>query len=78
MNLTEMISLVRNDLHDVDETNYRWTDDELTRQISRAVGELSESLPLPAKATLPTVADSRELDISGLNDRKWWRLSSTR
>ena len=69
MNLAEMISLVRDDLHDTDETNYRWTDAELNRHINRAVGELSESLPLPAKATLPTVAGSRELDISGLNDR---------
>ena len=69
MNLAEMISLVRDDLHDTDETNYRWTDAELNRHINRAVGELSESLPLPAKATLPTAANSRELDISGLNDR---------
>jgi hypothetical protein len=69
MNLAEMIALVRKDLHDEDETNYRWTDGELTRHINRAVGELSESLPLPAKATLPTTAGSRELDISGLNDR---------
>jgi hypothetical protein len=69
MNLTEMITLVRQDMHDEDEANYRWTDGELTRHINRAVGELSESLPFPAKATLPTTAGSRELDISGLNDR---------
>ncbi|MBN1161710.1 MAG: hypothetical protein JXA17_07185 [Dehalococcoidales bacterium] len=69
MNLTEMIALVRQDLHDEDAENYRWTDGELTRHINRAVGELSESLPLPAKATLPTTMGSRELDISGLNDR---------
>jgi hypothetical protein len=69
MNLTEMISLVRKDLHDEDEANYRWTDDELTRHIGRAVGELSESLPLPAKAALPTTEGSSELDISGLSDR---------
>jgi hypothetical protein len=64
-----MIALVRNDLHDADEANCRWTDAELTRHINRAVGELSESLPLPAKATLPTTAGSREMDISGLGDR---------
>lgn len=69
MNITEMIALVRNDLHDEDEANYRWTDAELTRHINRAVGELSESLPLPAKATLPTTVGSMELDISGLSDR---------
>lgn len=69
MNLTEMIALVRNDLHDADSGSYQWTDAELTRHIGRAVGELSESLPLPAKATLPTTAASWELDISGLSDR---------
>jgi hypothetical protein len=69
MNLAEMIALVRKDLHDEDSGNYRWTDAELTRHIGRAVKEFSERIPLPAKATLPTTADSRELDISGLNDR---------
>lgn len=69
MNLETMIALVRQDLHDEDEANYRWTDDELTRHIDRAVGELSESLPLPSRATLPTVDGSNELDISGLSDR---------
>jgi hypothetical protein len=69
MNLTEMIALVRNDLHDTDSENYRWSDDELTRHINRAVAELSEGLPQPIKATLPTTAGSRELDISSLTDR---------
>ncbi len=69
MNLTEMIAVVRQDLHDEDSANYRWTDAELTRHISRAMAELSESLPVPAKATLPTVAGSRELDIAELSDR---------
>jgi hypothetical protein len=69
MNLTEMIALVRQDLHDEDSNNYRWTDAELIRHINRAVGELSESLPLAAKATLATTVGSREMDISGLSDR---------
>lgn len=69
MNLAAMITLVRADLHDSDANIYRWTDTELTRYINRAVGELSESLPLPAKATLSTTAGSRDLNISGLNDR---------
>ena len=69
MNLTEMIALVRKDLHDEDSGNYRWSDAELTRHIGRAVKELSESLPLPATATLPTTADSRQLDISALTGR---------
>jgi hypothetical protein len=69
MNLTEMIALVRVDLRDGDSGNYRWTDAELTRHISRAVREFSENIPLPAKATLATTADSREIDISGLTNR---------
>jgi hypothetical protein len=69
MNLAEMISTVRNDLHDAESGSYRWSDAELTRHINRAVTELSESLPQPARATLPTVAGSRELDISALTDR---------
>jgi hypothetical protein len=69
MNLDEMIAMVRNDLHDIESGSYRWSDAELTRHINRAVAELSESLPQPAKTTLPTVAGSRELDISGLTDR---------
>jgi hypothetical protein len=64
-----MIALVRKDLNDEDSGNYRWTDDELTRHIGRAVRELSESLPVPAMATLPTTSGSRELDISGLDNR---------
>jgi hypothetical protein len=69
MNLTEMIALVRKDLHDEDSNNYQWSDTELTRHINRAVSEFSEKVPLPAKATLPTTADSRELDISSLANR---------
>jgi hypothetical protein len=69
MNLTEMIALVRKDLHDEDSGSYRWTDAELTRHIGRAVKELSEKIPLPVRATLPTTADSMELDISGLTNR---------
>jgi hypothetical protein len=69
MNLSEMIALVRKDLHDEDSGNYQWSDAELTRHINRAVREFSERVPLPAKATLPTTPGSRELDISGLSDR---------
>ena len=69
MNLSDMITLVRQDLHDQDSANYRWSDDELARHVSRALREFSEDVPLPARATLPTVSDSREVDISALTDR---------
>ena len=68
MNLTEMITLVRRDLRD-ETTPYQWSDDELTRHINRALKQLSERVPLPAKATLATTADSREIDISSVTDR---------
>ena len=69
MNLTDMIAMVRKDLHDEDNNNYRWTDDELERHIGRAVKEFSEQIPLPAKATLATTADSRDVNVTSLEDR---------
>jgi len=69
MNLSEMITLVRRDLKDEDSNNYQWSDDELSRHVNRAVKELSERVPLPAKATLPTTSGSRQVDISSLTDR---------
>jgi len=68
MNLSEMITLVRGDLKD-ESSPYQWSDEELTRHINHALRELSESLPLPAKAMLPTVSDFREVSISSLTDR---------
>jgi hypothetical protein len=69
MNLTEITAIVRQDLHDEDSGNYRWTDAVIGRHISRVLAELSESIPLPAKATVATVAGTRALDISDLTDR---------
>ena len=68
MNLTEMITLVRRDLRDESEP-YQWSDDELTRHINRALKQLSERVPLPAKATLATTDGSREVGLSPLTDR---------
>jgi hypothetical protein len=64
-----MRSIVRRDLKDEDPQNYRWSDDELNRHITHAVKEFSEAVPLPAKATVPTTAGSRVIDISPLTDR---------
>ena len=68
MNLTEMITLVRRDLRDESEP-YQWSDNELTRHINRALKQLSERVPLPAKATLATTDGSREVNISVLTNR---------
>lgn len=69
MNLTEMRTIVRRDLHDEDTGNYTWTDNELDRHIQHAVKDFSEQIPHQQKATLATAADSREIDISGLSGR---------
>jgi hypothetical protein len=68
MNLNDMRSRIRKDLHDEDSQNYRWTDSELNRHIDHAVRELSLSCPLEAKATLSTTAGSRDLSFSSLSD----------
>ena len=69
MNLSEMRTIVRRDLHDEDASNYRWTDDELDRHIAHAVKDFSEHLPDEQKATKATTSGSRELDISDLSGR---------
>jgi hypothetical protein len=68
MNLPEMRTRVRRDLHDEDAGAYRWTDSELDRHIERAVRELSLAAPLEAKATLTTTAESRDLSLDSLTD----------
>ena len=69
MNLSEMRTIVRRDLHDEDATNYRWTNDELDRHIAHAVKSFSEHLPYEQKATKATTSGSREMDISSLTGR---------
>lgn len=69
MNLATMRTLVRRDLKDEDSANYRWTDNEIDRAISRALAELSRYVPREMKSTIATTASSREIDISSLTDR---------
>ncbi|MCK4274292.1 MAG: hypothetical protein KAW90_05320 [Dehalococcoidales bacterium] len=69
MNLNDMRTIVRRDLHDEDSNNYRWTDDELDRHIAHAVKEFSEQIPYEQKATKATTSGSRELDITSIADR---------
>lgn len=69
MDLPTMRTLVRRDLKDEDNSNYRWQDNEIDRAIARAVAELSRYVPREMKATIATVANSREIDISTLADR---------
>jgi hypothetical protein len=69
MNLAEMRNSVRCDLHDEDPVNYRWSDEELDRHITRAVKEFSAALPLEQEASIATTAGSREIDVSDLTER---------
>jgi hypothetical protein len=69
MDLSTMRTLVRRDLKDEDNSNYRWQDSEIDRAIQRAVAELSGYCPREMKSTLATSDGSREIDISGLTDR---------
>ena len=69
MNLTEMRTIVRRDLHDEDASNYRWTNDELDRHIAHAVKDFSEAVPREQKATKATTSGSRKMDISTITDR---------
>ncbi len=69
MNLVDMRTIVRRDLHDEDANNYRWTNDELDRHIGHAVKDYSEAVPFEQKTNKATVSGSREIDISALSDR---------
>jgi len=68
VNLSEMRTRVRRDLHDEDPGNQRWTDDELDRHIERAVRELSLAIPLEAKAAPTTSEGSRDISLASLSD----------
>ncbi|MBI2916591.1 MAG: hypothetical protein HYY01_01240 [Chloroflexi bacterium] len=65
MDLTQMRARLRRDLHDEDAASYRWTDAELDRHLDRALRELSQAVPLEARASLTTSA-SRELSLASL------------
>lgn len=68
MNLSDMRTNVRRDLHDEDAAKYRWTDGELDRHILHAVKDFSAAIPLEQETTLVTTPGSREIDTSSLTD----------
>jgi len=69
MDLSTMRTLVRRDLKDEDNSNYRWQDNEIDRAIQRAVAELSRYVPREMKSVVATTVGSREVDIASLIDR---------
>jgi len=68
-NLEQMRTMLKRELHDEEEADQLWNDEELDRCLSRAVREFSTVCPRQVKAALYTVAGSREVDISALSDR---------
>jgi len=69
MNISEMRTIIRRDLHDEDAANYRWTNDELDRHIGHALDQFSHALPLEDAADIATTGGSRDVDISSLSTR---------
>ena len=59
--LAAMTTNVRNDLKDLDSTNYLWIDTELQRHIQHAVNDYQRVYPLRASETITVVADSNGL-----------------
>jgi hypothetical protein len=59
---------LRIELHDEDDTAYRWEDGVLDRHILRAVRELSFVWPHEQKTTLATTGGSRDLSLASLTD----------
>ena len=68
MNLSEIRTRLRIDLHDEDSTNYLWTDAHLDRHLERAVRELSAAQPHPDAATIQTESDGRTVPLTSLTD----------
>ncbi|MBN2238998.1 MAG: hypothetical protein JW712_04435 [Dehalococcoidales bacterium] len=69
MNLSDMKTLVRRDLHDEDSENYIWTDTEIERHIAHAVKDFSEAVPYEQKVLISTTPGSRDIDISTITER---------
>ncbi len=68
MDLSQMRTRVRRDLHDEDTANLRWSDAELDRHIDHAVRELSMAVSRQQTTTLTTTAGSRDLSLSTITD----------
>lgn len=65
-NISTVRAALRTDLHDEDESAYRWEDAALDRHLQRAVLELSQVWPHEVMTTLAASAGSRDLDIGEL------------
>jgi hypothetical protein len=66
--LSTLRSRLRQELHDEDAANYRWTDATLNRHLARAAREVSLVLPREQKTALTTSAGSRDVSLSTLTE----------
>ncbi len=64
--IADVRARIRKDLHDTDDSRYRWPDSQLDRHIERALDELSFAIPQEKTASLATTPGSRELSLSSL------------
>lgn len=64
--LADVRTKLRKDLHDTDATAFRWTDAQLDRHVDRALGEVSQAVPLEKTATIVTTPGSRDISVAGL------------
>jgi hypothetical protein len=72
VDLATMRARLRQDLHDEDDTNYRWTDDALDRHIGRSVQEYQQACPRLANVTLEGDG-SRRFDLTDETGFLWLR-----
>jgi Holliday junction resolvase-like predicted endonuclease len=69
LNLTTATANIRTDLNDLDNTNYRWTDATIQREIDRAVARYSTISPYLAATQIQTVSGAR---IYAAPSGAWW------
>jgi len=69
-NLSAVRGIVRQVLKDefVEGTDLKWEDDELNLHILECLAEISDKCPYMVKEVLTTIANSRVLDISSIED----------
>lgn len=65
--LSDIRTMVRRDLHDTDDSAYRWDDDQLDRHIAHALADLSRHTPQELSANVETTAGSRDLSLADLD-----------
>jgi hypothetical protein len=69
LTLTQATTNIRTDLNDLDNTNYRWLDTTIQREIDRAVAKYSAVSPVLTSTQLNVVAGSRIYPVPA---GAWW------